>query len=158
MPDRDRARDDDRVPRGSDFRVRVHSEAMGEMAEFSLEAEIAKSGPGWGLDAGGVAEALRRRGVGGGLRRGMDAGVASDVPVGAGLSSSAVLEVATGLALLAVNGAEMNRVELRWLASGRSIRMRGCRAGSWISLFRALGSAGGRCCWIAEIAQCGRWR
>ena len=126
------------MPAAGDLRVRVHSEAMGEMAEFSLEGEIEKAGPGWGLDGGG-AEALRRRGL---LRHRMDTVVASDVPVGAGLSSSAALEVAMGLALLAVNGAEMDRVELALACQWAEHNYAGMPCGIMDQFISALGERG----------------
>ena len=81
----------------------------GRWPSFRWRARSREAGPGCGLYVRGWR---RRCGAGGLLRHGMDTVVASDVPVGAGLSSSAALEVAMGLALLAVNGAEMDRVEL----------------------------------------------
>jgi galactokinase len=53
----------------------------------------------------GVVYELRRAGV---RVSGLDASVASNVPVGAGLSSSAAIEVATARAVLALAGREMD--------------------------------------------------
>src|SRR3954469_13308090 len=57
----------------------------------------------------GVARALESRGV---TLRGADLMLVSDVPEGAGLSSSAALEVSAGLALASISGAEVDRVAL----------------------------------------------
>jgi galactokinase len=57
----------------------------------------------------GVARALEDRGA---RLRGADVVLLSDVPEGAGLSSSAALEVSTGLALASLSGAEVDRVTL----------------------------------------------
>ncbi len=57
----------------------------------------------------GVAAMLERRGL---RLRGANLLVASDIPAGAGLSSSAALEMASGWALLHTAGQEMDRTEL----------------------------------------------
>lgn len=57
---------------------------------------------GWGAYVAGVAEVMRREGLLAGIE-GVTLAVASDVPLGAGLSSSASLEVATVVALLALS-------------------------------------------------------
>ena len=57
----------------------------------------------------GVARALESRGV---TLRGADMMLVSDVPEGAGLSSSAALEVSTGLALVKISGAPVEPVTL----------------------------------------------
>lgn len=60
----------------------------------------------------GVAWVLRRNGV---RLTGMDAVIASDIPIGAGLSSSAALEVGVALALSHLSGAEVDKVTVaRW--------------------------------------------
>jgi galactokinase len=93
----------------TDRRVRVHSLSLKESAEFDLD----QPGPtrrGIWLDyVEGVAQSLMGRGA---QLRGADLAIDSDVPVGAGLSSSAALEVSVGLALLSVSGVEMDRVSL----------------------------------------------
>jgi galactokinase len=58
---------------------------------------------GWGAYVAGVAEIMRCEGLLAGID-GVTLAVASDVPLGAGLSSSASLEVATVMALLALSG------------------------------------------------------
>jgi galactokinase len=92
-----------------DRRVRVRSLSLHESAEFDLD----QPGPtrrGIWLDyVEGVAQSLLARGA---HLRGADLAIDSDVPVGAGLSSSAALEVSIGLALLSIAGEEMDRVSL----------------------------------------------
>lgn len=93
-----------------DSLVRMYSTIAKQVTEFAIDREIPKKDvPGWSLYARGVAEALRLKGL---LKHGMDALVASDVPIGGGLSSSASFEVATGLALLTLNHTTMNMVDL----------------------------------------------
>ena len=68
--------------------------------EGTVEVDLATGeGPsnGWGRYATAVVEVLREQGR---AVRGFDGVLASDVPIGAGLSSSAALEVAVALAVL----------------------------------------------------------
>jgi galactokinase len=83
---------------------RVHAQALdlGEEDEFPLAAP--ESAPGWRAFVRGMVAELRRAGfplVGARLQ------VSGDVPQESGLSSSAALEVALGLALLALAGVEV---------------------------------------------------
>jgi galactokinase len=64
---------------------------------------------GWAAYVLGVVWALREAGVD---VPGLDVLVASDVPVGAGLSSSAALEAAVALAVAELAGADLSRSEL----------------------------------------------
>lgn len=66
---------------------------------------------GWAAYPASVAWVLRERGIGG-----ASVLVDSDLPQGAGLSSSAALECATALALCELYGAEVDRAELAHLA------------------------------------------
>jgi galactokinase len=72
-------------------------------ATVDLDGEIAPGEPKWANYCTGVAAGLRGHGV---ALIGCDVLLASDVPVGGGLSSSASLEVATAMALLAAAGGE----------------------------------------------------
>ncbi len=65
--------------------------------------------PGWTSYVAGVAKLLRQRGV---QLRGCDLLIDSELTVGGGLSSSAALEIATGLALTALAGVSLDPVEL----------------------------------------------
>lgn len=68
---------------------------------------------GWAAPAAGVAWALREAGyLGGGAEVAIDA----DLPMGAGLSSSAALECSVALALTGLYGFEVSRPELAALA------------------------------------------
>jgi galactokinase len=93
----------------TDRRVRVYSLNLHETAEFDLDHPGAPRRGVWLDYVEGVAQALEARGM---SLRGVDLVVQSDVPAGAGLSSSAALEMATGLALLTVSGAELDMVSL----------------------------------------------
>jgi galactokinase len=90
--------------------VRLASTAFaGEMAEFSLEKKIERGEPTWTNYFRGVAAELEGAGI---PLTGMDALVDNTLPVGGGLSSSAAIEVATGVAFLTLAGVEMDRDRL----------------------------------------------
>lgn len=95
------------APRG-DLRLRVRSREFNETVEAPFP-----SGPGgehhWGRYVLGVAWALRETGVPVG---GADLLIASDVPAGGGLSSSAALEVAVGMALSSLAGTKLDATAL----------------------------------------------
>jgi galactokinase len=96
----------------ADRAVRVHSLSLGESAEFDLDAPGEKRRGRWLDYVEGVARALDE---GQGARlAGADLMILSDVPLGAGLSSSASLEISVGLALASLAGAgvEMTRLAL----------------------------------------------
>ncbi|HEX8175764.1 MAG TPA: galactokinase [Pyrinomonadaceae bacterium] len=90
-------------------RVRVHSLNADQRAEFDLDNPGPKLRGAWVDYVEGVAQSLMSRGV---ILGGADLLLLSDVPSGAGLSSSAALEISTGLALMEVSGAAVDKVEL----------------------------------------------
>lgn len=91
-------------------RLRVLAEDRGEVAEASL-GDLSPSG-GWFDYVQGVAWMLVKAGHALG---GADLSIASDVPIGAGVSSSAALEVAVARALLGLAGVAADGVDVaRW--------------------------------------------
>ncbi|MGE5573248.1 MAG: galactokinase [Bacteroidota bacterium] len=82
-----------------DRMVRVHSLNYGEAVEFALDHISYDHGHPWSNYVRGTLTVLADSGV---PLSGMDMVVAGDVPAGAGLSSSAALEVATAVAARAV--------------------------------------------------------
>jgi galactokinase len=101
----------------ADGRIRVFSEEQQEERDWAV-AEIANLKPSrhWSDYFAGVAQQLARAGVE------LHAGrfyIHSEVPVGSGLSSSAALEVASGLALL--NGRPIDRLKLARLCQRAEI-------------------------------------
>jgi galactokinase len=81
----------------SDRRLRVYSENLGDMCDLDLDLIRPGSSGHWSDYVAGVAGVLESYGY---RLRGADLAILSDVPLGAGLSSSAALEVSTALALL----------------------------------------------------------
>ena len=86
-------------PRG-DGRVVVHSLDLDDTAQFSLQV-LKNAHAGWSEYLKGVAWSLQEEGH---ELRGWEGMVAGDVPIGAGLSSSAALELAAGRAFAVVSG------------------------------------------------------
>lgn len=106
----------------ADRTVRLHSlDFPGEDAEFSLDALEHRRGS-WAEYVVGMAWSLQQEGMA--ATRGWEGVVAGDVPVGAGLSSSAALELAVARAFAGVDPASWDaarmalaaqRAENRWV-------------------------------------------
>jgi galactokinase len=94
------------VPR-DDRKVVVRSRSLGVEAEIDLD--IATPRKAWTDYIAGVARTLQTRGV---ATRGAELEIDSDIPAGAGLSSSAALEMAAGLALSALADCVVDRTQL----------------------------------------------
>ncbi|MET9363654.1 galactokinase [Streptomyces sp. NPDC006632] len=102
------------VARRTDGVLRLHSaDIEGPVVELRTDALDPRSGAGWAAYPAGVVWALREAGhdVGG-----ADIHLTSTVPTGAGLSSSAALEVVTALALRDVFELPVSMPELASLA------------------------------------------
>ena len=92
--------------------VRVVSEAVPGVVDLPLDGITKDAITGWSGYALGVVWAVRAGGVDVSTKPGITIAVASDVPLGAGLSSSAALECAVALALNDVWGLGLDRGEL----------------------------------------------
>ncbi|MFG6402860.1 galactokinase [Microbacterium sp. P04] len=99
-------RDDDLVRVVSDF-----ADEPVDVSLADLDDAIERGGLDWAAYPLGVAWALRAA-AGHGAARGVDIAIASDVPVGAGLSSSAAIESSVASALNDVWDAGLDRVAL----------------------------------------------
>jgi galactokinase len=84
-----------------------------EPATVALDALAPGQTPGWAAYPAGVAWALRAAGY---PVRGATVGISSDLPVGAGVSSSAALECSVALALCSLSGVTVPRRELAAIA------------------------------------------
>jgi galactokinase len=106
--------------------VRAHSLNFNEHEEFDLDAGKGGQRGIWLDYVEGVARELEARGA---RLGGADFVIASDVPVGAGLSSSAALEVSTGYALLSLSGIEIDPKELALAAQAAEHNYVGAKVG-----------------------------
>lgn len=104
----------------------IHSENFSESCEFDLDEPAPIAREHWSDYVRGVAVILELAGY---RLRGADLAIKSDVPIGAGLSSSAAIEVATGLAMLDNSGIEIDRVELAKLCRQAENEFVGMRCG-----------------------------
>jgi galactokinase len=110
----------------SDTRVRAHSEEMGGAFEFDLRQPGVPRRGLWHDYVEGTARTLSERGL---VNLGADLFIASTVPRGAGLSSSAALEIAVGFALATLNGIEPDRLDLALAAQSAEHRYVGTLCG-----------------------------
>ena len=92
-----------------DKRVRVRLIESEDTAEFDLDLPGKGRRESWLDYIEGTAQSLIKRGY---ALRGADIAIKGDVPLGAGLSSSAALEIAGGYALLCVSDCAIDKVAL----------------------------------------------
>ena len=92
-----------------DRKVSVQSINFSEKFDFDLDNRSARASGRWSDYVQGVALILERAGY---HLRGANLLIRGEVPIGSGLSSSAAIEVATGLALLQNSSLSLDRVEL----------------------------------------------
>ena len=95
-----------------DRRLRLNSMDFGEVVEVDLDALSPLRHKEWSAYCAGVAWSMQQAGV---KLRGADLTLTGNVPLGAGLSSSASVEVATAVALLGVAGVTLDKVRIALL-------------------------------------------
>lgn len=105
---------------------------------LTLDA-IASSDQGWANYVRGMIDALQKTGF---ALSGANLAIAGNVPQGAGLSSSASLEVAIGRAMLALAGTEIDRTVLAQIAQAAECDFVGTRCGIMDQLISAQGKKG----------------
>ena len=118
-------------------RVTVHSLDFGGGCEFSLD-EVRNTAAGWGEYLKGVAWSLSEAGY---ALRGWEGVLAGDVPVGAGLSSSAALEMATARAFGAVSGWAWEPARMALLGQRAENKWVGVNCGIMDQMISACGQA-----------------
>jgi galactokinase len=123
----------------TDNEVRVRSANFSQEFSFNLEDSLAIRQQGWSDFVVGVAKMAMDAGC---RLRGADLLIQGDIPMGAGLSSSAAIEVAAGLALLANSGLSMDRVELARLCQRAENEFVGARVGIMDQFVSCCGRAG----------------
>jgi galactokinase len=126
------ARRDDRI-------IHVRSINADETLEFDLDAEPQKRRGIWLDYIEGVARAIES---GGERLAGADLLLESDVPEGAGLSSSAALEISTGLALQTLAGNEFDPIRLALAGQKAEHEYVGTMSGIMDQFIASLGRAG----------------
>ncbi len=125
-------RRDDRVLRG-------HSVAFDETKEMDLDSLAAPGGDDWLSYVAGVAWAF----AGDGLEApGLDVVVHGDVPLGAGLSSSAALEMATARALATAGGLDWDPIRMAKLGQKAENQYVGMNCGIMDQFASAVSRAG----------------
>ena len=117
----------------------VHSENYSESCEFDLDEPAPIARAHWSDYVSGVAVILECAGY---CLRGSDLAIKSDVPIGAGLSSSAAIEVASGLAMLENSGIDIDRVELAKLCRQAEDEFVGMRCGIMDQFISCCGKTG----------------
>ena len=95
--------------RRSDSRVRAYSLNLGQLAEFSLVHPEPYGESHWANYVAGVGWILSDRY---GSHTGANLAIESDLPIGAGLSSSAAIELSIGLALASVSNVNIDPLSL----------------------------------------------
>ena len=110
-----------------------------DAGEFSLAGEFSKGDKGWLEYVKGTAWAMRRQGF---ALTGFEGVLAGDVPVGAGLSSSAALEVAVGAAFSALGGLDVSPADIAVLGQTAENDWIGMRCGVMDQMISARGVRG----------------
>jgi galactokinase len=115
--------------------VRIYTRTLDESAEFSLDETAQARKKEWSSYVRGIAAVLERGGV---RLTGADMVIDSDIPFGAGLSSSAALEVCAGLALWTVSGGETDLYKIAKAGQKVEHEFIGVRSGLMDQLSSAL--------------------
>ena len=124
-----------------DRRIRVASLNFDRELEFDLDQPLQESEKTWAKYVQGVGLILEREGFD---LRGADLLIDSDVPVGAGLSSSAALEISTAFALATLSGHEVDGMKLARIGQEAEHEFAGVRSGimdQFVSVFGEKGHA-----------------
>lgn len=122
----------------ADREVHVTSLALGSTAHFRADA-ITHGDPPWSEYVRGTAWALATAGH---VLEGWEGMMASDVPIGAGLSSSAALEMATARAFAEVSGLRWDAGVMARLAQRAENEWVGMQCGIMDQMISAAGVAG----------------
>ena len=125
--------------RRDDRRLRIHSMLMKETVEFDLDEATPKPRKDWSDYVRGIAVILQAAGK---RLAGTDLMIWSDVPVGAGLSSSAAIEVAVGYALRSTAGLAVDLTELALACQRAENEFVGMRCGIMDQFIACHGAAG----------------
>lgn len=120
----------------ADRQVRLVALDMGQRAEFTLDAIVRDEAALWSNYVRGVALFLQEAGY---ALRGLDGVIQGDVPRGAGLSSSAALEMAAAMAFQATSGLALERVQMALIGRRAENEFVGVQTGIMDQFISALG-------------------
>ncbi len=109
-----------------DTKINFHALDVDESFTLDLRDEPIKQRGNWRDYAEGIVRCLQKRFE---ITHGADFVFSTSIPIGAGLSSSAALEVSIGFALLALNDLEIDRKELAFAAQEAEHDFVGIRSG-----------------------------
>src|SRR5229473_6933095 len=123
-----------------DRKLVIRSEDFSEQFEFDLDSLPSRGKGVWSDYVLGVAVMLRQ--IGHTTPGGASLLVRGEVPIGAGLSSSAAIEVASALALMSLNGAVLPLPEVAKLCQRAENVFIGARVGIMDQFVSCLGKAG----------------
>ena len=123
----------------TDRKLQAYSEMFRDAREFDLDDEAPAAQGDWTDYVRGIAVTLERAGY---HLRGADLVIRGNVPIGAGLSSSAAIEVATASALLAVSGLSLPPTEIARLCQRAENEFVGMRCGIMDQFVSCCGRAG----------------
>ncbi len=122
----------------NDSQVRIYSLDYEELGQFDL-TNIVDTGSGWLEYVKGTAWAMQSIGC---ELKGFEGVLAGDVPLGAGLSSSAALEMATARAFTAVSNLSWNPAEMAKQGQKAENQWVGVNTGIMDQMISAAGEAG----------------
>jgi galactokinase len=114
------------VAKGTNRFLQIHSEQFGESITLGFDQLTSPPRGHWSDYVRGVAAELLEAGY---PLEGANLLISGEVPLGAGLSSSAAIEVATALALTSVGGVSVPRLELARLCQRAENHYSGARCG-----------------------------
>jgi galactokinase len=118
-----------------DRRIRVASLNFDGDLEFDLDEPVSQTEKTWAKYVQGVGLILEREGY---VLSGANLLIRSDVPVGAGLSSSAALEISTAFAVASLSGHEIDGMKLARIGHAAEHEFGGVRSGimdQFVSVF-----------------------
>ncbi len=122
-----------------DRKLHIYTELLSDAVDVDLDDPHPAARGHWSDYVRGVAVTLERSGY---SLKGADLGIRSNVPIGAGLSSSAAIEVAAGIAMLATAGQTMDRLSLARLCQQAENEFVGMRCGIMDQFISCYGGAG----------------
>jgi galactokinase len=127
------------ISRSPERKLRIHSQDFPQSYEFDFDHLPRQATGAWCDYVLGIAVALQQAGL---APDGANLFVQSEIPIGAGLSSSAAIEVASALALLSLSGGTLPLPEVARLCQQTENTFIGARVGIMDQFVSCLGKEG----------------